>query len=718
MGDEATDRVSEQLSLVRAMASPRRRSTGSRGSGVLPAAQAAEVDPVALVLVDVGLPHLDRPFEYSVPASLADLAIPGVRVRVRFAGQDVDGYVLARAATAEHEGSLAPLRKVVSPEAVLTPQVLALSREMASRYAGTLGDVVRLAVPPRHATAERNLPQELPAGSIPGAALAAPEPGPWKSYPAGVSFLRHLASGDAPAASLLALPGQQDTADWPVALAVAAATSLAAGRGALIVVPDHRDVDRVDQALHVLLGAGRHVRLTSGQGPQARYTAWLKVLRGHVRCVVGTRAAMFAPVHDLGLVAWWDDGDDVLVEQRAPYPHVREVLRARARLEGAALLTAGFTRTTSVQQWVESGQVQSVSADPATLRLAAPRVVVAGEGADVERDGPAALAHLPSAAWRAAKSALEHGPVLIQVPRRGYLPSLSCQSCREPARCARCHGPLSLEAANQAPTCRWCGRVAASFECGSCGGRRVRSNVVGARRTAEELGRAFPGVTVHTSGAGEVLTSVSGKPSLVIATPGAEPFAENGYAATLLLDAWASLARPTLDASEEALRRWMAAAALTRGASQGGVAVLCGAPTHTTLPLVEALVRWDPVWFAARELSERVELSLPPAVRMAQLVGPRVAVQDAVEMAGLADSVEQLGPLPWVPTGADASGGPSLGASVGDAGTAPKIQLLLRVGLDEGPALTAALMRMKSVRSARKERDQVGVRVDPMDGLG
>ena len=715
MGDEATDRVSEQLSLVRAMASPRRRS---RGSGALPAVQAAEVDPVALVLVDVGLPHLDRPFEYSVPASLADLAIPGVRVRVRFAGQDVDGYVLARAATAEHEGSLAPLRKVVSPEAVLTPQVLALSREMASRYAGTLGDVVRLAVPPRHATAERNLPQEPPAGSIPGAALAAPEPGPWMSYPAGVSFLRHLASGDAPAASLLALPGQQDTADWPVALAVAAATSLAAGRGALIVVPDHRDVDRVDEALHVLLGAGRHVRLTSGQGPQARYTAWLKVLRGHVRCVVGTRAAMFAPVHDLGLVAWWDDGDDVLVEQRAPYPHVREVLRARARLEGAALLTAGFTRTTSVQQWVESGQVQSVSADPATLRLAAPRVVVAGEGTDVERDGPAALAHLPSAAWRAAKSALEHGPVLIQVPRRGYLPSLSCQSCREPARCARCHGPLSLEHANQAPTCRWCGRVAASFECGSCGGRRVRSNVVGARRTAEELGRAFPGVTVHTSGAGEVLTSVSGKPSLVIATPGGEPFAENGYAATLLLDAWASLARPTLDASEEALRRWMAAAALTRGASQGGVAVLCGAPTHTTLPLVEALVRWDPVWFAARELSERVELSLPPAVRMAQLVGPRVAVQDAVEMAGLADSVEQLGPLPWVPTGADASGGPSLGASGGDAGTAPKIQLLLRVGLDEGPALTAALTRMKAVRSARKERDQVGVRVDPMDGLG
>ncbi|MEO8519515.1 MAG: primosomal protein N' [Dermatophilaceae bacterium] len=728
MQNQATGQVGEQLSLVRAVASPRGRR---RTMPTVQAAAAADVQPIARVLVDVGLPHLDRPFEYLVPASMTELAVPGARVKVRFAGQDVDGFVLARAAVAEHEGTLAPLRKVVSPEAVLTPHVLALSREIAARYAGTLGDVVRLAVPPRHATAEKNLPTEAPTSAdAAGQVGAAPEPGPWLSYPAGPSFLQHLASGDAPAASWLALPGQPEDRDWPTAMAVAAATSLSAGRGALIVVPDHRDVDRVDRALQSLLGAGRHVRLTAGQGPQARYTAWLKVLRGHVRCVVGTRAAMFAPVHDLGLVAWWDDGDDVLIEPRAPYPAVREVLLARARLEGAALLSAGFTRTTSVQQWVESGRLRSVGAEPATRHLAAPRVIVAGEGTDVERDGPSAHGHLPSAAWRAAKSALEKGPVLIQVPRRGYVPSLSCQTCREPARCAGCHGPLALSSGSGAPTCSWCGRVAADFECGSCGGASLRSSVVGARRTAEELGRAFPGTPVQTSGAGEVLTSVSGRASLVIATPGAEPVAEGGYAATLLLDAWASMDRPTLDASEEALRRWLGAAALTRGASEGGVTVLCGAPTHTTLPVVEALVRWDPEWFVARELAERADLALPPTVRMAQLVGPRVAVQRAVELAGLAPSVERLGPLPWAPPGPSGHPGPSGPTShSGPAGSgpqmsgavaqaAPRIQILLRTALADGPALTAALTQMKAVRSAHKERDVVGVRVDPTGGLG
>ena len=604
---------------------------------------------MASVQVDTGLAHLDRPFEYLVPQSLAETAQPGVRVKVRFAGQDLDGFVLERRATAEHEGRLAPLRRVVSPEPVLTPAVLAAARVVAQRYAGSLGDVLRLAIPPRHAAAEKALPVQAPdlphppddAGAGGAAARGAAAPA-WARYPAGRHFLAHLAAGGAPAASWLALPTTDPAEDWPAALAEAARTALEGGRGSVLVVPDHRDVARVDAALAAALGPGRHVRLTADQGPQARYTAWLKVLRGHVQVVVGTRAAALAPVRDLGLLAWWDDGDDLLEEPRAPYPHVREVLAARARLESCALLSAGFTRTTEVQAWVDAGDLKPIAAPPRAVRAAAPRVLVAGEGAELERDPAAASAHLPSLAWRTARDALKQGPVLVQVPRRGYLPSMSCQTCRAPARCGHCNGPLALPAPDAVPACRWCGRTVAHFECRQCGGGRLRSSVVGARRTAEELGRAFPGVPVHTSGAGEVLGRVTAAPSLVIATPGAEPVADGGYAAVLLLDAWASLDRPVLTAGEESVRRWFAAAALCRGAGDGGVAVLAGAPTHTTIPAVESLVRWDPAWFADRELAERSELRLPPTVRMAALTAPRKAVQEA-----LASCSCRPGSRPW-----------------------------------------------------------------------
>lgn len=688
--------------------------------------------PVAAVVVDSGLPHLDREFEYAVPPELDSLAQPGVRVKIRFAGREVDGFVTARRATATHAGRLTPLRKVVSPEPVLTPDLIETARAVATRYAGVLGDVLRLAVPKRHAAAEKALPLEppvppappvTPAPPVPAPAMSSTSPmsstatttsaapdqtvgtvragksGPWSAYPAGPAFLRRIAAGQAPAAAVLALSGRPAGSDWPDLFALAAREALNAGRGALLVVPDHRDLDRVDAALTRVLGKGQHVRLSAEQGPQARYTAWLRALRGHVRCVVGTRAAAFAPVRDLGLVGWWDDGDDLHEEPRAPYPQVGEVLTIRAGLTGAALLTAGFSRSVEVQQRVDAGEWASVGAPGEVLRQAAPAVSIAGEGHDLERDGLAARAHLPSAAWRLARTALERGPVLVQVPRRGYLPALACQVCRTPARCVVCHGPMAVAIPGAAASCRWCGKGwgAAGFECVECGNNTLRRSVTGARRTAEELGRAFPGVPVVTSGAGEVRASVSSEPTLVIATPGAEPVADGGYAAALLLDAWALLDRADLNASIEALRRWTGAAALVHPRSSGGAVVLAGVPEGPTSLAVEALVRWDPAWLAQRELDERRVLSLPPAVRVARLVGSRRALDEAVSAIRQSVDVDVLGPLPIPDHG---SGEPA------------KHQTIVRVPLARGAALAASLAAVRSTRSARKDPEPLNIQVD------
>src|SRR5665811_2111836 len=73
--------------------------------------------------------------------------LAGARVRARFAGTEVDGFVVERRAASEHAGRLTPLRRVASAEPVLTPQVLAAARGVADACAGSLADVLRLAVP-------------------------------------------------------------------------------------------------------------------------------------------------------------------------------------------------------------------------------------------------------------------------------------------------------------------------------------------------------------------------------------------------------------------------------------------------------------------------------------------------------------------------------------------------------------------------------------------
>jgi primosomal protein N' (replication factor Y) len=673
--------------------------------------------PIARVAVDISLAHLDRPFDYLVPASLDQTAVPGCRVRVRFAGQLIDGFLLQRVQESDHQGRLARLERVTSPEPVLTPEIFDLARAVADRYAGTLADVLRLAIPPRHAATER----EIQPAAAPATRPPRPQPGPWLRYPAGGAFLAGLADGRPVRAGWTALPGPH----WVTEIAVAAATTAAAGRGAVIVVPDARDLARVDAALSAT-SPGIHVCLTADLGPAERYRRWLAVRRGLVRVVAGTRAAMFAPVHDLGLVVLWDDGDDLHAEPRAPYPNAREVLVLRAHRSKAAALIGGFARTAEVTQLVAAGWAKPLTASPAAVRQAMPVIRAAPDEAELARDAAAMSARLPSLALRSARGALAgtppsgsrgnstagahaqagvlaSGPVLVQVPRRGYLAAIACDRCRAQARCAKCGGPLEIGGSQEIPDCRWCGALATDWACARCGSGRLRALVTGAARTAEELGRAFPGVPVRTSGGQHVLATVPAEPALVIATPGAEPVAPDGYAGALLLDGWALLGRPSLRAAEEALRRWLNAAALVRPA--GPVVVLAEA----SLPAVQALIRWDPVTFAERELAERAELGFPPAVRMAAITGAPEAVTDFIGLTDLPAGAEVLGPVP-----AEAFGGRPASHD-GAEPPEPQERALIRVVRSEGLALARALHVAQAIRSARKDGAAVRVQLDPAE---
>ena len=695
---QGADAWGEQLTLAGLSepppAPPRRSATRAD------LAEAAD-RPVARVCVDLPLPHLDRPFEYMVPEALSDAAQPGTRVRVRFAGQDVVGYVLDRVDRAEHEGRLVPLRRVVSAEPVLTPAVRDLARAVADRYAGTLADVLRLAVPPRHARVENEPEPSVTALAHGPGTLSATA---WLPYRGGPAFLQHLTAGGAPRAVLTALPGPEGER-WPDAVAQAVAACVVGGRGALVVVPDARDVARVCAAL-ALAGVpawtpgatGGYVRLTADDGPAPRYRAYLAALREHADVVVGTRAASFAPVARLGLVVCWDDGDDLHSEPRSPYPHVREVLMLRSAHEHAAFLVAAHGRTVEAQGLVESGWAREVAADRATVRARTPRVR-ALTSVELAREGPAAAARLPGEAWRVVRDQLARGPVLVQVPRSGYLPVVACGRCRTIARCGTCHGSLALESAAGAPQCEWCGRLATGWRCGECGFASLRSVRVGSSRTAEELGRAFPGVPVRSSGAraeGGVLASVPDTPALVVATPGAEPVCPSGYAAAVLLDAGVASASTSFRAGEEAVRRWLAAAALVRGNDGGGQVLLVGdgAPGPT-----QALVRWDQPGFAGREAEQRALAHLPPASRLASLTGSPGALADARTLLDLPEHAELLGPVPL-----------SAGAEVGEDDEEQR--LVVRVPRGEGTALSAALGELQRLRSARR-LEPVRIQVDP-----
>lgn len=891
----------------------------SAGSGAarpakrsVPAGQPPVSHPIARVLPLLTPAHLDRDFDYLVPPELDEIARPGVRVRVRFAGRLVDGYLLSRHTETEHPGKLVRLERVVSAEQVLTPEILRLATTVAARCAGTRADVLRLAIPPRHARVEnggrgknepagvvpatpnslggpatgdahtdtaaagtdrplpgtdrplpdtdRRLPgteqvarsaeradseaQRVPPGPerIPGAESAGDVPGQlptaadqrvgrageaggdarrpptggaaraagradqrgadvpqtptgaepaagavedacagsagaavggdrqqtigrsggqpehpagpaetgdssggqpgrhehgatggerqlgparadvegvpagvdvaaWRRYRHGESFLTALVGRRGPRAAWQALPGE----NWARRLAELAATVVAGGRSAILMVPDQRDLDRVLRECVSLVGDAA-VGLSAGLGPAARYRRWLAVLRGTARVVVGTRSAVFAPATDLGLIAIWDDGDDTYAEPRAPYPHAREVAMLRSHDTGAAFVAAGFARTAEVQAVVESGWVHDLLADRASVRAASPRIGAPGDSdAALDRDPIARAVRIPAEAFAAARRALAAGEaVLVQVPRRGYVPALACTKCRTPARCRRCVGPLSLPEGPadpsaqvaHSPVCRWCGRTEAAFRCPACGGRVLRAVVIGAGRTAEELGRAFPGVPIRGSSGASMLDTVEPGAQVVVATVGAEPLLDGGYGVGLLLDGWALLGRADLRAAEDTLRRWLGAAALVKA---GGRVLVMADPA---VPAVQALLRWDPAGHAAAELAQRAEVGFPPAARMAAIDGTPDAIAELLAVTDLPAEAEVLGPVPLPP----AARKPSGSRAEDDRGSAVEVErVLLRVPRSHGGVLTRALTAAQAVRSSQRTEATARIQIDPLD---
>ncbi|PWC04076.1 hypothetical protein [Agromyces badenianii] len=587
---------------------------------------------VARVLVDSPLPQLDQLFDYAVPERFREAARAGVRVRVplRSGGRIANGWLVELVGTSEYEGRLSELEDVVSEVPLLMPEVWALARAAADRAAGNAGDILRVAIPSRYVRAERAWRAAEPdAGELPG--RAAPIPG-YESgrFEAGIDAGERMSLAADPRP--VRLGSGEWVGAWAATLAAAAAHTLAADRSSLIIVPDYRDQEQLQAALADLLDPRRVLRTDARQTGGERFRAFLDATGSDARVIIGNRSTVYAPAARLGLIAMWDDGDGLQNEQLAPGVHPRDAALIRQEQSGAALVFLGHTRSVEVERLVEIGWVHDVPA----VKQVKPRVIPTEHQAAPEPGS----ARIPSSAWRAAQQAIREGPVLVQVARPGHAPLLTCDRCREPARCAACGGALVVPRSGGDPRCVLCGASASTWTCPVCEGTKLRAATVGASRTAEELGRAFPTARVILSDGERPVLRVGGEPALVVATRGAEPIADGGYRAVLLLDGERMLLRESLRVAEDCLRWWSNAAAL---ASPGSPVYLVGVAGA----LANALTSWRQAEWASGELASRRALRFPPAVRVASVTAAPALVARALTAAqAAADGVDALGPVP------------------------------------------------------------------------
>ncbi len=518
---------------------------------------------VAHVVVDLDVPHLDHPFEYSIPEDLRKQVRVGSRVQVRFAGRRKTGWVTSLASQQVSGKRLLPILRVIGPIPLLTRGILKTAEYLAARYATNLKQILAFALPTRSAHVDKEFQGKEVAES-----------------PQGV-----------PSRAVASLyPRQMRDA------LVAAIRDLEGSPRAVVVLPTAAGAAMVRAWLEEAFPDLRVAQSTTEDTAAHRYRTHLAALCGEVDVVVGTRGSVWTPLPTGGTLILWDSGDTRLREVRSPHLDALDVAVARSHVEGVSLLSLGYARSVKDQLLVNSKWAEDTS-PPREENLALLPKLRVFDWQESERVGAAGAGLLPQAAYDVIRRGLETGPVLVQVPGPGYRTEFTCPSC---------------EGKRDAPN----GACPDSFHA-----EPVRYRV-GSDRLAEELAKAFPRVSVEVSSStAGIKPAVEGGPRIVVATASAEPQPQEGYGAVVIAGAHALAYQDFLDAMVQAERRWMDALALS---APGAPAMLIASPPKV---LEQSLVRWDPRLLANYELEVRGQLGFPPVAWVVVLTASKQTLE-------------------------------------------------------------------------------------------
>ena len=587
-----------------------------RQSAPKPKPSQAASQPVAKVLVDSGLLHIDQEFDFLVPQEFANSAVPGTLVKVPFNRKRVLGVVMSRSEKSEFPGELRYIAEVVYQFPVIVPTVLELAAAVTRHYGGTRWDVFRFALPVFSKRNERRAQQRASKGI--GHVMAKGDP----RYPAAFwDAVRREPSDTHRVRAFWNAPPAED----PFVFLTTLITNIQGST--LVLLPDLADIERLGRMLNEsgILDQQNVLLWHSQLSRSEREDVFLQILHGRSLIVLGVRGAVFLPIQDLDLIILWDEGSETYLEQRAPYFHAREVAIMRSHIEKTHLIFGAAAPSLQSAMYIKKRYLGQLSPARETIK----NQMITVQAID-QPNAPEEQGRISSRAWKVIKSGIAMGPVLVQVPMRGYVQSLSCRNCRNKALCS-CGGKLYLPAKERQPECSLCRNIFYSWICQYCSSNQLYLAQIGDIKVLEELGRAFPNQAIFSSNADHRINCIPNKPLLVIATPGAEPIAAEGYSAAVVLNSALLLDRASLDAEVVARRRWFALATLIK--PQGTLFIDADLRNRN----IQALLRWDAFGVSMKEIEERESLSLPPTVRSLEITGTEGSVH--MLLAGLPNSV-------------------------------------------------------------------------------
>jgi primosomal protein N' (replication factor Y) len=417
--------------------------------------------------------------------------------------------------------------------------------------------------------------------------------------------------------------------------------ALSRGKSAIVLVPE----------IALTLWVGRLVRARFGQHVAVLHSAlpdnerareWWRVRHGHVRVVVGTRSAIFAPLENLGLIIVDEEQESSYKQEEVPRYHGRDTAVYRARLEGAVAILGSATPSleTYHNARAEKYRLLTLASRVENRPLADVRIVDLRE--EFRREHRAAPV---SEALRAAISMrLEEGTqAMVLINRRGYSWSMLCRSCGSVVQCQNCSIALTYHKSRQRLECHYCGySVRPPKECPKCHAEYLYFVGDGAERVDEYLREQFPQAriarldrdTVRTKREyQQVLGAFAGGEIDILVGTQMVAKGHDFQRVTLVgvVAADLALGRPDFRAAERTFQLLTQVAGRAgRGELSGEVLVETYYPEHYA---IQYAVQQDYVSFYEKEAHFRRVLHYPPFTALATVLVRDRKVENAIRWA-------------------------------------------------------------------------------------
>jgi primosomal protein N' (replication factor Y) len=488
---------------------------------------------------------------------------------------------------------------------------------------------------------------------------------------------------------------------------------LARGQGAIVLVPEISLTPQTVGRFRARFGAEvavLHSRLSAGE----RYDQWHLAQSGEARVVVGARSALFAPVHDLGLIVIDEEHEPSYKQGSSPRYHARDVARQLALVRGAALVLGSATPSMESRYMADTQMWTALYLPERVGDAAMPDIVVVDMAAEFSNGNRSVFSRALAEGLDAVRASGTRAVLFLN--RRGFASFLLCRECGFVPQCPSCSVSLTYHDRADRLTCHHCGHEEPVVRaCPRCGSPYLRKFGAGTERIEQELLARWPDLPVvrmdadTTRGKGgherALAAFESVRPAVLLGTQMiAKGLDYPDITLVGVLSADLSLRVPDFRAAERTYQLLQQVAGRAgRSEKRGTVVIQTYWPDH---PAIQAVADAMPSQVYDRERDERSELGYPPYARLANvlLAGPQYpAVRSAAD--ALAGGLRARLPVGWTVLGpAD----PALARLKGSH----RRHMLLRGprGAELGPLIRSALAHTNIPDGV-----SVAIDVDPID---